>query len=66
MVHIDLVVPYIKSIIQHKTGDATTSNDASLTFMTMINPATGWFEIIEVPMFYLDKVTGGNDKYIYR
>ena len=30
----------------------------------MINPATGWFEIVEVPKFGLDKVTGGNDEYI--
>ena len=30
----------------------------------MIDPATGWFEIIEVMMFDLDEVTGSNDDYI--
>ena len=29
--------------------------------MTMIEPTTGLFEIIKVPTFDLDEVTGGND-----
>ena len=66
MVHIDLVVPYRKSTRQHHTGTATTSNDGSLACMTMINPATVLFEIVEVPMFDLDKVKGVNDEYIDR
>ena len=28
--------------------------------MVMINPATGWFEIVEVPTYDLDEVMGGN------
>ena len=32
--------------------------------MTMIYPATGWFEIIEIPTFDLDEVMAGNDKNI--
>ena len=32
--------------------------------MTMIDPATGWFEIVKIPTFYLEEVTIGNDKYI--
>ena len=32
--------------------------------MSMIDPAKGWFEIVEVPTFDLDEVTGGNDEYI--
>ena len=32
--------------------------------MTMINPATGWFKIIEIPKFGLDEVAVGNDEYI--
>ena len=32
--------------------------------MTIINPAMGWFEIVEVPTFDLYEVTGGNDEYI--
>ena len=32
--------------------------------MTMIGPAMGWFEIVEVPTFDLDEVTSGNYDYI--
>ena len=32
--------------------------------MEMINPSTSWFEIVEVTMFDLDKVMGGNNKYV--
>ena len=32
--------------------------------MTMIDLATGWFEIVEIPTFDLDEVTAGNDEYI--
>ena len=32
--------------------------------MTMIDQATGWFEIIKIPKFDLEKVTIGNDEYI--
>ena len=28
--------------------------------------ATGWFEIVEVPTYNLDEVTGSNDEYIYK
>ena len=30
----------------------------------MIDPATGWFEIVDIPMFDLKEVTLGNDEYI--
>ena len=32
--------------------------------MTMIDQATGWFDIIKIPTFDLEKVTIGNDEYI--
>ena len=32
--------------------------------MTMIDPATGWFEIVKDPTYDLDEVRGGNDEYI--
>ena len=41
-------------------------NDDSLTCITMIDPTTGWFDIVEIPTFDLDKVTAGNDEYIYK
>ena len=30
--------------------------------MAMINPDTGWFEIIKVLMYDLDGIMGGNDE----
>ena len=30
----------------------------------MIEPSTGWFEIVDIPMFDLKEVTIGNDEYI--
>ena len=53
LVHVDLIGPYRKSIIQHQPGGAVISNNASLTCMTMIYPATGWFDIVEIPRFDL-------------
>ena len=32
--------------------------------MTMIDPDTGWFEIVKILMFELDEVMTGNDEYI--
>ena len=32
--------------------------------MTMIERATGWFEISKGPTYDLDEVTGANDEYI--
>ena len=32
--------------------------------MTIIEPNTGWFEIIEVPTYDINDVTGGNEEYI--
>ena len=34
--------------------------------MTIIEPATGWLEIVEIPMFDLDEVTLVNYEYIYK
>ena len=47
-------------------GGNTINNHVSLTCMTMIYPAMGWFEIVKVSTFELDKVTDVNDEYIYK
>ena len=62
--HVDLIGTYIKSIKQQQPGGAIINNDVSLACMTMINPATGWFEIVLVPTYNLDEVTGGNIDYV--
>ena len=64
MVHVDLIVTYSKFIRQHQPGGAIINNNFSITCMPMIEPATGWFEIVEVPMFDLNEVTEGNNEYI--
>ena len=46
MVNVDLIGPYIKYIIQQQPGSAIINDNASLTCMTMIDPAMGWFEIV--------------------
>ena len=47
--HMYLIVPYTKSIIQHHPGVAIIQKDGSLTCMKIINPVMGWFEIFEAP-----------------
>ena len=32
--------------------------------MTMIDPTTGWFDIVKILTFDLNEVTAGNDEYI--
>ena len=60
----DLIGPYRKSIRHHNPGGTVIRNNDSLTCMTTIDPATGCFEIVEIPTFYLDEVTLVNDEYI--
>ena len=62
----DLTGPYNKSIRQQQSGGTVIRKNASLTFMTMIDPATCWFKIVEIPTFELEEVTKGNDKYTYK
>ena len=40
------------------------SNYFSLTCMMMIDPATGCFDIGEIPAHDLNEVTGGNHEYL--
>ena len=56
--HVDLIVPYSESIRQQKPGGSIIINNVSLTCMTMVNPATGWFEIVKVPTYGLDEFMG--------
>ena len=63
-VHVDLIGPYSKSIRKYQPGGTVIRNNYSLTCMTMIYPATRWFDIFEIPMFDLEEVAIGNDEYI--
>ena len=58
--HVELIGLYIKSIRQQQPGGAITNNNGGLSFMTMIDPFRGCFEIVEVPTYDLDDIVGGN------
>ena len=64
LVHVDLIGPYSKSIIQQQSGRSIIKTNVSLTCMTMIDPATGWLKIVKIPTYNLDEVTGVNGEYI--
>ena len=55
-VHIDLVGPYTLTAKQSVPGGTTIEKDLHLTCMTMIDPVTGWFEIVEVPYYNIDDI----------
>ena len=49
-VYVDLIGPYTKEVYQDQPGlDKPKKLDLELTAMTFLDPATGWFEIAEVP-----------------
>ena len=60
--HVDLIGPYSKSIRQQQPGRTVICKNYILTCMTIIDPVTGWFEIIKIPTLYLDEVAIGNDE----
>ena len=60
-VHEDLIGSYRKSIRQQHPGGTVIQNNVSLTYMTMIDLATGRFQIIEIPTFDLEEATLCND-----
>ena len=61
LVHLYLIGPYSKSIIQQHPGGAIILKNYILACMTIIDPATSWFKINKIPTFYLNEVTAGND-----
>ena len=63
-VHVDLMGPYRNYIRKQQPGDTIISNNDSMTCIMMINPAIGWFEIVDISTYNLNEVTSGNDEYI--
>ena len=63
-VHIDLIGPYSITAKQSVPGGKIKEIELKLTAMTMVDPATGWFEIIEVPYYSIDDVKNNKDNYI--
>ena len=62
--HIDPIGPYENSIIKNNPGGAIIKKYVSLTFMTIIDRNTGYFEIFKVPCFNLEEVARVNIEYI--
>ena len=63
-VHVDLIGPYSVLMNQRLPDGRIRQKEVKLTCMTMIDPATGWFEIAEVHSFDIEDVKKGNTQYI--
>ena len=63
--NVDLISLSNNSIIKQQPGGAVVWNNAGLTSMTIIEPVTGWLEIVDIPMFDLNEVMTGNYEYIH-
>jgi hypothetical protein len=49
--HTDLIGTYTVTAKQNKLGNNIVSNELQLTCMTLMDPATGWLKITEVPTY---------------
>ena len=63
-VHIDLVGPYYKSIIQQHPCGVIIKKYVSPTCLAMIDVVTGWFKNFEVLFLYLAEVAKWYNEYI--
>ena len=59
--YINMVCPYSNAIRQHHTGKVITNKDMSITYLTILDPAIGWFNFFEIPCFDLAEVSKGNN-----
>ena len=63
-VHVDLIGPYNKKVKQQQADGTVQVVELQLTCMTFIDPATGWFEMAEVPYYDIDDIKKGNKQAI--
>lgn len=63
-VHIDLIGPYTITAKQMQPEGEIKEIELKLTAMTMVDPATGWFEIVEVPYYSIEDVKKDENNYI--
>jgi hypothetical protein len=63
-VHTDLIGPYSLTAKQYQPDGTIINKEFSLTCMTFLDPATGWFEMVQVPLFNIDDVKNGNREVI--
>jgi len=55
-VHVDLIGPYSIDAPQFQPDGSIQTKTLQLTCMTMLDPVTGWFEIVEVPSYIAEHV----------
>ena len=63
-VHIDLIGPYSITAKQTQSGGEIKEVELQLTAMTMVDLATGWFEIVEFPYYNIEDFVNDKDNYI--
>ncbi|GFH49966.1 hypothetical protein CTEN210_06442 [Chaetoceros tenuissimus] len=63
-VHVDLIGPYSVTAKQIQPGGEIKEVELKLTCMTMLDPATGWFEIAQVPYYSIEEVKEDKDDFI--
>ena len=63
-VHLDLIGPYTVTCKQMQPGDIIKEVELNLVAMTMVDPATGLFEMVEVPYYDAEGIKNGNQDLI--
>jgi hypothetical protein len=63
-VHIDLIGPYTVATKQRQPGNILKEVELCLIAMTMVDPATGLFEMVEVPYYDVKDIKKGNQDVI--
>ena len=61
-VHTDLIGPYTITTDQYQVDGSTKEVTLQLTCMTMLDPVTGWFEIVEVPQHIIQQLQESKDR----
>ena len=60
-VHTDLIGPYTVTTNQYQVDGSIKEVTLQLTCMTMLDPVTGWFEIVEVPQYIAQELQQTKD-----
>ena len=60
----DLIEPYSITEKQTQPGGKIKEIELQLTAMTMVDPAMGWFEMVEVPYYNIEDIVNDKDNYI--
>ena len=60
-VHTDLIGPYTVTTNQYQVDGSVKEVTLQLTCMTMLDPVTGWFEIVEFPQYITQEIQTSKD-----